>query len=175
MAVGVVLVLGIVAWRVWLASYPIKLSPSPPPAEKGWQIQSDPFWVKAEAVGALPRESQWNGQYVIMVFRDGEPHYQRTIDPQQIEGGSPFDLAVEKGGIEYEAAFIEVSGGKPGRRISNTLSFTHSITVRDQAPVVGAMPLALQGHAVVLGSKVHALAKQGHGTRSRSASSRTLI
>jgi hypothetical protein len=60
-----------------------------------------------------------------MVFKDGEPYYQWMIDARQIEAGKPFDLALEKRGATYTAAFVDVEGGKPGRRLSNTLSFTH--------------------------------------------------
>ena len=124
-AAGVLLVVAGVAWWALFSSYPIKLSASAAPAEKGWQIERNPFWVKAEAAGELPNAAQWNGQYVIIVFKDGEPYYQRMIDAQQIEAGAIFDLALEKRGIDYTAAFVEVEAGKPGRRLSNTLSFTH--------------------------------------------------
>lgn len=124
-AACILLLLSLVAWRGLFVSYPIKLSASAAPAEKGWQIEADPFWVRAEAVAPLPEAAQWNGQYVIMVFKDGEPYYQRMIDAQQIEVGKPFDLALEKQGVEYSAAFVEVEAGRPGGRISNTLTFRH--------------------------------------------------
>jgi hypothetical protein len=113
------------AWWFWGRSFPIQLSAAPAPAAKGWQIVKDPYWVKADASGALPSESQWQGQYVLMVFRNGEPYYQRMIDPGQVTAGKPFDLALEKSGEEYEAAFVEVDNGRPGKRLSNTLKFTH--------------------------------------------------
>ncbi|WP_145230791.1 hypothetical protein [Gimesia algae] len=123
-AVGV-LVVAIILWWLLFSAHPIRLTTTEPPADKGWQLLKQPFWVKAEAVDTLPPESQWKGQYVIVVSKDGEPFYQRMIDPAQIQAGKPFDLALKKNGTQYSAAFYEIQQGKPGKRLSNNLSFTH--------------------------------------------------
>jgi hypothetical protein len=106
-------------------SKPIRLSRTESPPIPGWQLVKDPVWVKAEANGPLPTEGRWQDQFVCMVFRSGEPYYQRMIDSQQIESGRPFDLALEKTGADYTVAFVVVENGQPGRRLSNTISFTH--------------------------------------------------
>lgn len=123
-AVAVIIVACLLLWILY-SSHPINLTTANPPTEKGWQIEKEPFWVKGEAIGALPKNSQWNGQYVIVVFKNGAPYYQRMIDAAQIQAGKPFDLALAKTGTQYSAAFVEIQSGKPGRRLSNILSFTH--------------------------------------------------
>tara|TARA_R110002111_G_scaffold2705_4_gene17948 strand:- start:38746 stop:39192 length:447 start_codon:yes stop_codon:yes gene_type:complete len=120
-----VLAVSVLLWWLFFSSHPINLTTAEPPAEKGWQTVKQPFWVKAEAVKTLPQKSQWKGQYVIVVFKNGDPYYQRMIDAAQIQAGKPFDLALKKNGTQYSAAFVELDQGKPGRRLSNTLSFTH--------------------------------------------------
>jgi hypothetical protein len=128
-AIAVFAVWGVLEASLWayekFGPKPIVLVATDPPQNKGWQIQSNPFWVKATANGKLPQEGRFQNQFVVVVFRDNKPYYQRMIDPKQIEAGRPFDFALPPQGITYSAAFVTVKYGQPDRRLSNTIWFTH--------------------------------------------------
>jgi hypothetical protein len=112
-------------WLIDLVSpKPIQLTPTDAPANKGWQIESNPYWVHAKAVGTLPQEGRHSDGFVLVVFKNGAPYYTRTIDVAQLEKGHTFDFALKKSGQSYTAAFVMMNKGKPGRKLSNTISFT---------------------------------------------------
>lgn len=125
-----VLAVGTTLFFVWLKirpdfPKPIQLTAVDAPADKGWQIATDPFWIHGKAVGPLPKEGRFREQFVVVVYRDEEPFYVRMIDVADIEKGHTFDFALKKTGQSYTAAFVQLERSRPGRKISNTITFTH--------------------------------------------------
>lgn len=125
-----VLAVGCALSFLWFKDRPdspksIQLTAADVPAHKGWQIATDPFWVHAKAVKPLPKEGRFREQFVVVVFKDEEPFYVRMIDVADLEKGHTFDFALKKTGQSYTAAFVELEKSRSGRKISNTLAFTH--------------------------------------------------
>lgn len=51
------------------------------------------IWVKP-CKSVLPKSNSRFGQYLLLVRKNGEAYYERTLDPQEIEGGVEKDLAI---------------------------------------------------------------------------------
>ncbi len=79
---------------------------------------------------ALQPSNVASSQYAMIVERDGQPYYSRTVEPAEIKGGREMDLDIPsiESGKKWSVALERVIRGKETEAISNRLVFDPSDT-----------------------------------------------
>ena len=87
--------------------------------------------------GPLEASAARGGQYLLLVRKDGEPHYERLIGPEEIEAGTYKDLRFPGAGQEadWSVALERLVSGKTTEAVSNALAFDPQDPAADATPV----------------------------------------